>query len=242
MGPTIVGRMREGEPTFSSFFFAVMEAIPTIVCDTLYAMGLHDQVPSWKIMDSRGRITVVLHWEKDPALANALTHGGASQGSLLGMLPYHPSASSSAAPSRQASLGSTVAAGGPLPAGAAPGRLLGVRSQSQRSGSSVSSTPCLSRDNSRAGVHHHSMLVQTSLDSSGVPGAGEKQVGLSTFPALSFVAFGPHITVINHDAEAGATALHQQLQHHQLRPGAAAATGGLRPLITGAPSPRQLSR
>ena len=35
-----------------------MDAIPTVVCDTLYSMGLHDQTPSWKIMDSRGRITV----------------------------------------------------------------------------------------------------------------------------------------------------------------------------------------
>lgn len=41
-----------------------MEAIPSIVCDTLYSMGLHDQTPSWKIMDSKGRITVVLAWEK----------------------------------------------------------------------------------------------------------------------------------------------------------------------------------
>ena len=37
---------------------SVMDAIPTVVCDTLYSMGLHDQTPSWKIMDSRGRITV----------------------------------------------------------------------------------------------------------------------------------------------------------------------------------------
>ena len=40
------------------FFCSVMDAIPTVVCDTLYSMGLHDQTPSWKIMDSRGRITV----------------------------------------------------------------------------------------------------------------------------------------------------------------------------------------
>lgn len=41
-----------------SYFYSVMDAIPTVVCDTLYSMGLHDQTPSWKIMDSRGRITV----------------------------------------------------------------------------------------------------------------------------------------------------------------------------------------
>ena len=50
-------------------------------------------------------------------------------------------------------------------------------------GSSISSTPCLSRDNSRtstgaaaaaAAIQHHSMLVQTSFDSSvgHLPAAG----------------------------------------------------------------------
>ena len=48
---------------------AVMEAIPSIICDTLYSLGLHDQTPSWKIMDNKGRITVVLHWEPDDLAA-----------------------------------------------------------------------------------------------------------------------------------------------------------------------------
>ena len=46
-----------------------MEAIPSIICDTLYSLGLHDQTPSWKIMDNKGRITVVLHWEPDDLAA-----------------------------------------------------------------------------------------------------------------------------------------------------------------------------
>ena len=46
------------------------------------------QTPSWKIMDNKGRITVVLHWERD------------------GPLPL-------AGPSRQSSTCSTIAAGGP---------------------------------------------------------------------------------------------------------------------------------
>ena len=66
-----------------------MEAIPTIVCDTLYAMGLHDQTPSWKIMDNKGRITVVLHWEREGAEFQAIS-----------------------GPSRQSST-STIASGGP---------------------------------------------------------------------------------------------------------------------------------
>ena len=106
------------------FFSAVMEIIPSIVCDTLYSLGLHDKIPSWKVMDNKGRVTVVLHW--DPEEVAAL------RGSALPAI---------AGPTRQSSTCSTIASGGP--------RLLGIRSISQRSGSSVSSTPCLSRDNSR---------------------------------------------------------------------------------------------
>ena len=75
-------------------------------------------------MDNKGRVTVVLHW--DPEEVAAL------RGSALPAI---------AGPTRQSSTCSTIASGGP--------RLLGIRSISQRSGSSVSSTPCLSRDNSR---------------------------------------------------------------------------------------------
>ncbi len=178
-----------------------MEAIPTIVCDTLYSMGLHDQVPSWKIMDTRGRITVVLHWEKDPALMGSSAGSGLAALTYTGVQGGHSASAShphSAMPSRQSSLVRTktnekmnfntstlplfqASAGHPV----SGGRLLGVhaRSISQRSGSSVSSTPCLSRDNSRASagataaasasataaIQHHSMLVQTSFDSN-IPG------------------------------------------------------------------------
>ena len=85
----------------------VMEAIPSIVCDTLYSMGLADQTPSWKIMDSKGRISVVLTWEKEGAGALMLT----------GPTGTH------VAPSRQSSICSTtIAAGGP--------RMLGVHARS----------------------------------------------------------------------------------------------------------------
>ena len=77
---------------YLNFISAVMEAIPTIVCDTLYAMGLHDQTPSWKIMDNKGRITVVLHWEREEFQAIS-------------------------GPSRQSST-STIASGGPRLLGA----------------------------------------------------------------------------------------------------------------------------
>ena len=90
--------------TFLSFL-AVMEAIPTIVCDTLYTLGLHDQTPSWKIMDNKGRITVVLHWEPEDVAA--------LRSSSLPAI---------AGPSRQSSTCSTIASGGP--------RLLGIHARS----------------------------------------------------------------------------------------------------------------
>ena len=42
-----------------------MSTIPKIVCETLAALGLQEEIPSWKIMDNKGKITVVLHWEKE---------------------------------------------------------------------------------------------------------------------------------------------------------------------------------
>ena len=47
------------------FTFSVVSTIPKIVCETLAALGLQEEIPSWKIMDNKGKITVVLHWEKE---------------------------------------------------------------------------------------------------------------------------------------------------------------------------------
>ena len=47
------------------FIFSVVSTIPKIVCETLAALGLQEEIPSWKIMDNKGKITVVLHWEKE---------------------------------------------------------------------------------------------------------------------------------------------------------------------------------
>ena len=96
-------------------FSAVMEAVPSIVCETLYSLGLHDQVPSWKIMDNKGRITVVLHWEPDEIAALRGTNLPAIAG-----------------PSRQSSTCSTIASGGP--------RLLGIHT---RSISQVNESKCV---------------------------------------------------------------------------------------------------
>ncbi|XP_071034029.1 uncharacterized protein [Parasteatoda tepidariorum] len=43
---------------------AAITAIPRIVCETINSMELIDKQPSWKIMDNKGRITVVLHWDQ----------------------------------------------------------------------------------------------------------------------------------------------------------------------------------
>ena len=33
--------------------FAVVSTIPKIVCETLAALGLQEEIPSWKIMDNK---------------------------------------------------------------------------------------------------------------------------------------------------------------------------------------------
>lgn len=163
--------------------------------------------------------------------------------------------------SRQSSTCSTIAQGGP--------RLLGVHGRSGASGrGSVSSTPCLSRDNSRNSASgsgaapapgtngQTSMHVQTSFDSgytsksrgesgdrvSNDAGAGAfKKTGSGGQPT-------PLVTVINTDNETAAGAKQQQGQ----QPSGSGASGagaflgsrgpGLCMTISGAPSPRQLSR
>ncbi|XP_058810539.1 uncharacterized protein LOC131675541 isoform X2 [Phymastichus coffea] len=64
---TILLLLRQGErwcPTGVDIIQAAITAIPKIVCETIHALELHDETPSWKIMDNKGRVTVVLHWDQ----------------------------------------------------------------------------------------------------------------------------------------------------------------------------------
>ncbi|KAJ8677252.1 hypothetical protein QAD02_013039 [Eretmocerus hayati] len=59
--------LRHGEewcPAGIDIIRAAISAIPKIVCETIHALELHDETPSWKIMDNKGRVTVVLHWDQ----------------------------------------------------------------------------------------------------------------------------------------------------------------------------------
>lgn len=112
---------------------AAISAIPKIVCETIHALELHDETPSWKIMDNKGRVTVVLHWDQRQAGGggggagssngnNSNTNGGGGINTLLSSSDkYSPSkkclsaqnsidksASSSPAPQRFASPQITV--------------------------------------------------------------------------------------------------------------------------------------
>lgn len=60
---------------------AAISAIPKIVCETIHALELHDETPSWKIMDNKGRVTVVLHWDQRPSNSGGIT--GNSTGSTI---------------------------------------------------------------------------------------------------------------------------------------------------------------
>ncbi|KAJ8725355.1 hypothetical protein PYW08_003538 [Mythimna loreyi] len=71
---TVLLLLRPGErwyPTGVDVIKAAISAIPKIVCETIHALELHDETPSWKIMDNKGRVTVVLHWDQRPQASPA---------------------------------------------------------------------------------------------------------------------------------------------------------------------------
>ncbi|KAL1138099.1 hypothetical protein AAG570_009793 [Ranatra chinensis] len=64
---TVILLLRPGErwyPTGVDVIRTAISAIPKIVCETIHALELQDETPSWKIMDNKGRVTVVLHWDQ----------------------------------------------------------------------------------------------------------------------------------------------------------------------------------
>lgn len=61
-----------------SNFVSAISAIPKIVCETIHALELQDETPSWKIMDNKGRVTVVLHWDQRQHKAGGSGEGGLS--------------------------------------------------------------------------------------------------------------------------------------------------------------------
>merc|ERR1719278_1126601 len=209
----------------------VVSTIPKIVCETLAALGLQEEIPSWKIMDNKGKITVVLHWEKEHPLGQppALQVAGSSSVSRV--------------TSRQSSTCSTIAAGGP--------RLLGVHSRgaSRGAGSSVNSTPCLSRDNSRNSNSGQNSMVQTSFDSGyGMHSYMQQQAKEGKREALIGEVYKkqggnapPQVTVINADSEPN-NPMSAKPSGSNGSVGGNSFLGGARPIISGAPSPRQLSR
>lgn len=77
------------------------------MCETIHALELHDETPSWKIMDNKGRVTVVLHWDPPPppprptsnqlSCAAGLTPGSLAAAAAVAADPSSP-ASASAAP------------------------------------------------------------------------------------------------------------------------------------------------
>lgn len=77
--------------------FAAISAIPKIVCETIHALELQNETPSWKIMDNKGRVTVVLHWDQrqqgsgksEPGTAaSSGTATPKKQSSLVIQVPY----------------------------------------------------------------------------------------------------------------------------------------------------------
>lgn len=72
--------------------YLALSSIPKIVCEAISSLDLQDEVPSWKIMESRGRITIVLTW--DQRQYGPTTSSGASTFIVSPVLPVcsHPPA------------------------------------------------------------------------------------------------------------------------------------------------------
>ncbi|XP_041768499.1 uncharacterized protein LOC121591717 isoform X3 [Anopheles merus] len=81
---TVLLLLRQGErwyPTGVDVIKAAISAIPKIVCETIHALELQDETPSWKIMDNKGRVTVVLHWDQRQGGGQGGGGGGGSSSS-----------------------------------------------------------------------------------------------------------------------------------------------------------------
>ncbi|CAN7986128.1 unnamed protein product, partial [Ixodes hexagonus] len=88
---------------------AAITAIPRIVCDAITSLELMDLQPSWKIMDNKGRVTVVLHWDQHEKYHR---RAGTEPGGILRVEVSSQEASQAAAEADAASQGATIAAGG----------------------------------------------------------------------------------------------------------------------------------
>lgn len=64
-------------------YVLAISAIPRIVCETIHALELHDETPSWKIMDNKGRVTVVLHWDQRQGNSGGIAGGSSATGSTI---------------------------------------------------------------------------------------------------------------------------------------------------------------
>ncbi|CAN7987425.1 unnamed protein product [Ixodes pacificus] len=86
---------------------AAITAIPRIVCDAITSLELMDLQPSWKIMDNKGRVTVVLHWDQHEKCHR---RPGSEPGGILRVEVSSQEASQAEADA--ASQGATIATGG----------------------------------------------------------------------------------------------------------------------------------
>lgn len=72
-------------------YVAAIAAIPKIVCETIHALELQDETPSWKIMDNKGRVTVVLHWDQRSQTYRGSSNTGGGGGGGGGGMATSPS-------------------------------------------------------------------------------------------------------------------------------------------------------
>ncbi|CAM1311854.1 Uncharacterised protein g5818 [Pycnogonum litorale] len=75
---TVLMFLKRGEKWYPPGIEAIRAAItafPKIVCEAINSLELLDKQPSWKIMDNKGRVTVVLHWDQRELRKTQEDHG-----------------------------------------------------------------------------------------------------------------------------------------------------------------------
>lgn len=149
--------------------FTAISAIPRIVCETIHSLELHDETPSWKIMDNKGRVTVVLHWDQ--------RHGGSNSTSAAAASGSHKSETSKFSSS---------------PSSSSPNKIKGV---DHRSSTPLGSAGGQTESSGRPSLVFQTSLDKLGIHST-VTRDGKKETLINdVYPPR----YSPQITVINHD-------------------------------------------
>lgn len=104
-----------------------LSSIPKIVCEAISSLDLQHEVPSWKIMENRGRITIVLTWDQrqyGPTSSGASSYFTRSHPPALSAIHRHDAFARHISPSSLSPQSSTTLLTAAAPAPGPPSPIL----------------------------------------------------------------------------------------------------------------------